>query len=94
VAKAVRSKSGFFVRESSMLVLSRKVGERIVIGENITLVVKRVAGHRVTLGIEAPNSVHVVRGELKPFSQEERVSRAMVVEVDTDPALMLVGKPR
>lgn len=77
-----------------MLVLSRKVGERIVIGENITLVVKRVAGHRVTLGIDAPDSVHVVRGELKPFSQGERAPRPVVVEVDTNPALMLAVKPR
>jgi carbon storage regulator len=76
-----------------MLVLSRKVGERIVIGENITLVVKRVAGHRVTLGIEAPQSVHVVRGELKPFSAEDR-PRPALVEVDTDSALLMVAKPR
>jgi carbon storage regulator CsrA len=65
-----------------------------VIGENITLVVKRVAGHRVTLGIEAPNSVHVVRGELKLFSHEERALRPVVVEVDTNPALLMTVKPR
>ena len=78
-----------------MLVLSRKVGERIVIGENITLVVKRVAGHRVTLGIDAPESVHVVRGELKPIEREERaVPRSLVVEVDTSPTLLMAAKPR
>ena len=48
-----------------MLVLSRKEGERIVIGDNITLVVSRVSGNRVTIGIEAPRDVKVVRGELK-----------------------------
>ena len=48
-----------------MLVLSRKVGEKLVIGGNITVVVTRVAGNRVTLGIEAPNDVRVVRGELQ-----------------------------
>jgi carbon storage regulator len=47
-----------------MLVLSRKIGERLVIGDNITVVVSRVAGNRVTLGIEAPNDVRIVRGEL------------------------------
>jgi carbon storage regulator CsrA len=77
-----------------VLVLSRKVGERIVIGDNITLVVKRVAGHRVTLGIDAPESVHVVRGELRPFTREELATRALVVEVDTNPALTMVAKPR
>ncbi|XZE32988.1 carbon storage regulator [Pirellulaceae bacterium SH501] len=48
-----------------MLVLSRKEGERIVIGENITLVVSRISGNRVAIGIEAPKEVTVVRGELK-----------------------------
>ena len=51
-----------------MLILSRKVGERIVIGDGVILVVKRIMGQRVTLGIEAPKSVHIVRGELKPLS--------------------------
>jgi carbon storage regulator len=48
-----------------MLVLSRKVGEQIVIGDNITIVVNRVAGNRISLGIEAPADVRIVRGELK-----------------------------
>lgn len=47
-----------------MLVLSRKVGEKIVIGDNITLVVNKVVGNRVSLGIEAPRDVRIVRGEL------------------------------
>jgi carbon storage regulator CsrA len=53
-----------------MLVLSRKVGERLVIGGNITVVVNRVAGNRVTLGIEAPDTVRIVRGELEGASRE------------------------
>ena len=48
-----------------MLVLSRKEGERISIGDNITLIVSKVSGNRVTLGIEAPRDVKVVRGELQ-----------------------------
>jgi carbon storage regulator len=47
-----------------MLVLSRKIGEKLVIGDNITVVVSRLAGNRVTLGIEAPPEVRIVRGEL------------------------------
>lgn len=50
-----------------MLVLSRKVGERLMIGEGIVVVVKRIAGQRVTFGIEAPADVRIVRGELKVF---------------------------
>jgi len=47
-----------------MLVLSRKIGEKLVIGDNVTVVVSRVAGNRVTLGIEAPTDVRIIRGEL------------------------------
>jgi len=53
-----------------MLVLSRKVGERLVISGNITVVVNRVAGNRVTLGIEAPDTVRIVRGELEAAKGE------------------------
>ncbi len=49
-----------------MLVLSRKVGEKLIIGGNITVVVSRIAGNRVTLAIEAPKEVRIVRGELSP----------------------------
>ena len=55
-----------------MLILSRKVGERIVIGNDITVVVNRVAGDRVTLGLEAPANVHILRGELRPFDDETK----------------------
>ena len=48
-----------------MLVLSRKVGERIWIGENIAVTVVRITGGGVRIGIEAPNDMAVVREELK-----------------------------
>jgi carbon storage regulator len=50
-----------------MLVLSRKIGEKVVIGDGIVVVVKRIHGQRVTFGIEAPESVRIVRGELPRF---------------------------
>ncbi len=50
-----------------MLVLSRKVGQRLVIGGGITVIVKRIAGQRVTLGIEAPQTTKIIRGELPTF---------------------------
>jgi carbon storage regulator len=52
-----------------MLVLSRKIGEKVVIGDGIVLVVKRILGQRVTFGIEAPQSVRIVRGELPRFDE-------------------------
>ncbi|MGN6088798.1 MAG: carbon storage regulator CsrA [Actinomycetes bacterium] len=47
-----------------MLVLSRKVGESIVIGDDITVTVLEVRGDVVRLGINAPRSVTVHREEL------------------------------
>jgi carbon storage regulator len=48
-----------------MLVLSRKPGEQLRIGDNITITVVEVRGNRVKIGIEAPRSVGVVRSELE-----------------------------
>lgn len=53
-----------------MLVLSRKPGESLVIGDNVRVYVSRVLGNRVTLAIEAPQEVHVVRGELQVLLEE------------------------
>lgn len=47
-----------------MLVLSRKVGERILLGDNITVTLVNVSGNQVRLGIEAPPNLPVVRQEL------------------------------
>ena len=50
-----------------MLVLSRKVGEAIHIGDDITVVVSRIDGNRVRLAFTAPRDVHIVRSELTPL---------------------------
>lgn len=47
-----------------MLVLSRKIGEAIAIGPDITVEVVAVDGDRVRLGITAPEEVRVFRKEL------------------------------
>jgi carbon storage regulator CsrA len=58
-----------------MLVLTRKLGEEILIGDNIRITVARVNGNRVALGIDAPDSVRIIRAELQPvpfgFSHRE-----------------------
>lgn len=48
-----------------MLVLSRKEGEQLLIGDNIVLTVSRISGNRVAIGIDAPREVRIVRGELE-----------------------------
>jgi len=47
-----------------MLVLSRKSGEKIVIGNDITMTVVSVQGNRVKLAFEGPSNVRISRAEL------------------------------
>jgi carbon storage regulator len=49
----------------AMLVLSRKVGERILIGENISVTVVRINGNAVRIGVQAPSDLTVIRQELQ-----------------------------
>lgn len=54
-----------------MLILSRKVNEKIVIGDEIVLSVIEVRGDQVKIGIDAPKSVKVFRKEVFDAIQEE-----------------------
>ncbi|MFO0949260.1 MAG: carbon storage regulator [Planctomycetota bacterium] len=47
-----------------MLVLTRKVSQRIQVGEDITITVVKIDGNKVRIGIEAPRGVSVMREEL------------------------------
>ena len=53
-----------------MLVLSRKSGEKIHVGEDVVIEIKRVTGSRVTVAIEAPREIRILRGELKEAATE------------------------
>jgi carbon storage regulator len=52
-----------------MLVLTRKLMEKLFIGDNICVTVVRLEGGQVRLGIEAPREISVVRAELVPDRQ-------------------------
>ena len=55
-----------------MLVLSRKEGERIRIGDKITVTVLEIRGDKVRIGIEAPETVSVHRQEVYEKIQREK----------------------
>ena len=50
-----------------MLVLSRKAGERILIGDDIAITIVRIGPNSVRVGIEAPKSMNIVSQELCDF---------------------------
>jgi len=54
-----------------MLVLSRKSGERIRIGEDVAITVVRIGPNTVRLGIEAPRDLSILREELCEDSKPE-----------------------
>ena len=51
-----------------MLVLSRKLGEKIYIGDNICITVVDIDRGKIRLGIEAPRNVPIYRQELLPLA--------------------------
>ncbi|MBI2177420.1 MAG: carbon storage regulator CsrA [Candidatus Tectomicrobia bacterium] len=54
-----------------MLILTRKLGESIMVGDHIRVVVVEVKGRQVRLGVEAPGDTKIYRGEIFERIQEE-----------------------
>ena len=48
-----------------MLVLNRRVGEKLIIGGNIEITVLAIKGNQIRVGIEAPKEISVIREEIK-----------------------------
>jgi carbon storage regulator len=59
----------------AMLVLSRKKDEKIIIGDNITVMVIEIRGDKVRLGIEAPKEITVHRQEVYDAIKREQVEK-------------------
>lgn len=55
-----------------MLILTRRVGEKLIIGENVTVTVLGVRGSQVRIGINAPRDVTVNREEIYERILKER----------------------
>ena len=64
-----------------MLVLTRKPGERLVIGDNIVITVVEVKGDNIRIGIDAPREVKVYRGEIYDAIVAENRQAALTQDI-------------
>ncbi len=67
-----------------MLVLSRRKGESVIIGDNVTITVVDVRGDQIRLGIDAPRSVKVYREEVYRQVVAENEAAARSVDAASD----------
>ncbi len=65
-----------------MLVLSRKLGEKIVIGDSIVLTVVKIDRNQIRLGIEAPADVAIYREEIAPQRNESAADQPLSVTAE------------
>jgi carbon storage regulator len=79
-----------------MLILTRRPGERVVIGDDILVTVMGVSGHTVRLGIEAPSGVPIYREEIwLAVKEENRAAAAATAEsIPAEPPAAKPGAAR
>lgn len=73
-----------------MLILSRRLGESVTIGDDIVVTVAGISGNQIRLGISAPKAVRVLREEIYKAIQKENQSAATAA----DPKSRLEGALR
>jgi len=76
-----------------MLILSRKVNEKIMIGEDISLTIIEIRGDQVKIGVEAPKSVKVFRQEVyEAIQNENRAAATSIPNLDSLQNIIIPGK--
>jgi len=74
-----------------MLILTRKLGERINIGDDITITLLEIQGARIKLGIEAPKRLSIHRHEIYEKIRQENVESSGINESDLSKAASLLN---
>ncbi len=74
-----------------MLILTRRVGEAIKIGDDIEVTVVQVSGDQVRLGVKAPRHVQVYRTEVLEQIAQENIIAAQTASHEGDVEEMLEG---
>ncbi|MBW2662546.1 MAG: carbon storage regulator CsrA [Deltaproteobacteria bacterium] len=73
-----------------MLILTRKLGEKINIGDDITVTLLEIKGAQVKLGIDAPKSIVIHRNEIYEKIREENLRSSNISDSDLSKAAELL----
>jgi carbon storage regulator len=77
-----------------MLILTRKLGEQIAIGDDIRITLLEIKGSQAKLGIEAPRSIGIYRNEVYEKIVTENLMSSAVDSPDVSLAEALLRRPR
>lgn len=75
-----------------MLALSRRIGESIIIDNNIVVTVIGVSGEQVKLGIQAPSHIKIYREEIQEQIRQENQAATSVNDKTAEALKNLMGK--
>jgi len=73
-----------------MLVITRKLGERIAIGDDITITLVEIKGSQARIGIEAPKNISIHRQEIYERIREENLNSLKIRDEDLSMATKLI----